>query len=313
VLAGCGLALAALSTAAVAQPRQGRSPVRVEFRAVGDDGHAITDLKSGDLTLKVNGKPRTLRSLTVFAANGGVTAGSAALPPPYAINLSGQSGRTFHVLIDDDSIAPGRESPVRDAIRILASELSPMDRLGVLTPQGTLNIAPSGDFSRVKLAVNGFTGRAASNESEQDAQCRTTHVLKAVGTMISMTGEAPTTLIVFSGGLTPPAEKIVELGRRLRAAPGVHRRGGRDRPARDLQRAEDGRGDGDARRGAVAAGTAAGHRGYDHRPRLRGRRAHAIGGFNVGDLPPGDYLMRAIVSLDGTPVGMATRTLRKAR
>jgi hypothetical protein len=39
----------------------------------------------------------------------------------------------------------------------------------------------------------------------------------------------------------------------------------------------------------------------------------ALGGFNVGDLPPGDYLMRAIVSLDGTPVGMATRTLRKAR
>ena len=38
----------------------------------------------------------------------------------------------------------------------------------------------------------------------------------------------------------------------------------------------------------------------------------AFGGFNIGDLPPGDYLMRAIVSLDGKPVGRVVRTLRKS-
>jgi hypothetical protein len=38
----------------------------------------------------------------------------------------------------------------------------------------------------------------------------------------------------------------------------------------------------------------------------------AFGGFNIGDLQPGDYLMRAIVSLDGKPVGKVVRTLRKS-
>jgi hypothetical protein len=39
----------------------------------------------------------------------------------------------------------------------------------------------------------------------------------------------------------------------------------------------------------------------------------AIGGFAIESLPPGDYLMRAVVSLDGKPVGKVTRTLRKAK
>jgi hypothetical protein len=37
----------------------------------------------------------------------------------------------------------------------------------------------------------------------------------------------------------------------------------------------------------------------------------AYGGFNIASLAPGDYLMRAVVSLDGKPVGKVVRTLRK--
>jgi len=39
----------------------------------------------------------------------------------------------------------------------------------------------------------------------------------------------------------------------------------------------------------------------------------AFGGFSIATLEPGDYLMRAVVSLDGKPVGRVTRTLRKAK
>jgi len=38
----------------------------------------------------------------------------------------------------------------------------------------------------------------------------------------------------------------------------------------------------------------------------------ALGGIPIGALPPGDLVVRAIVSLDGVPVGAVTRTLRKA-
>jgi hypothetical protein len=39
----------------------------------------------------------------------------------------------------------------------------------------------------------------------------------------------------------------------------------------------------------------------------------AFGGFGIDTLDPGDYLMRAVVSLDGKPVGKVVRTLRKAK
>ena len=38
----------------------------------------------------------------------------------------------------------------------------------------------------------------------------------------------------------------------------------------------------------------------------------ALGGIPIGALPPGDLVVRAVVSLDGVPVAAVTRTLRKA-
>ena len=38
-----------------------------------------------------------------------------------------------------------------------------------------------------------------------------------------------------------------------------------------------------------------------------------FGGFSIASLAPGDYQMRAIVNLDGKPVGKVVRTLRKAQ
>ena len=62
--------------------------------------------------------------------------------------------------------------------------------------------------------MNGFTGRAPSNETDQDAHCRTKHVIAAVGTMLSLTGSTPTTIVVFSSGLSTPGVKKVTLGAR---------------------------------------------------------------------------------------------------
>jgi hypothetical protein len=43
-----------------------------------------------------------------------------------------------------------------------------------------------------------------------------------------------------------------------------------------------------------------------------GNTRTAIGPFSPAGLPPGDYLVRAILSIDGKPAGQVTRTLRKA-
>jgi hypothetical protein len=41
-------------------------------------------------------------------------------------------------------------------------------------------------------------------------------------------------------------------------------------------------------------------------------RRRATGVVPIGQLPPGDYVLRAIVSLDGQPIATLTRILRKA-
>jgi 5-enolpyruvylshikimate-3-phosphate synthase len=41
-------------------------------------------------------------------------------------------------------------------------------------------------------------------------------------------------------------------------------------------------------------------------------RRRATGVVPVGALKPGDYVVRAVVSLDGRPIGQLTRILRKA-
>src|SRR5205823_2343948 len=63
-------------------------------------------------------------------------------------------------------------------------------------------------------AVDGFAGKAAASETDADAQCRTKRVLAAVGTMLSLTGGTPTTIVVFSSGLSTPEVKKVVVGSR---------------------------------------------------------------------------------------------------
>lgn len=210
------LVVFALTPAAGAAQPAKAAAVKIDFRALTDEGQQVTDLKPDEITLKVNGKPRPIQSLGVFhsAAAADPSPGGPALPPPYATNAVGRSGRVIHALIDDDSITPGREGQVRDAMRLLASELAPGDMLGVLTTQGQVNFRPSADLVKVQRAVDGIVGRGGASETADDAQCRTTRVLAALGSMLSVNGGTPTTILVFSGGLTPPAQKIIDMTRR---------------------------------------------------------------------------------------------------
>jgi hypothetical protein len=206
------LVLVALVATTGAQSSKGGAPIRIDFRALAEDGSQVADLKAEEVTLRVNGKARTIQSLSLFRATGAGVTGGSALPAPYGTNAVSQSGRVIHLLIDDDSISPGREGQVREAVRLLTAELAPADRIGVLTPQGQLNMRPGTDPTKVRLAVDTLTGRASPNETEADAQCRTTRVLAAVGTMLAMTGGTPTTIGIFSGGISPPKVKVVSVG-----------------------------------------------------------------------------------------------------
>ena len=180
------LALTLTPAAAAAQPAKASAAVKVDFRALTDEGQQVTDLKADEITLKVNGKPRQIQSLGVFHSTAaGPSSGGSALPPPYATNAVGRNGRVIHVFVDDDSITPGRAGQVKEALRLLVSELASGDMLGLLTTQGQVNFRPSTDLPKVQRAADGLVGRGGSRETAADGQCRTTRVLAAVGPMTS--------------------------------------------------------------------------------------------------------------------------------
>ena len=211
-------ALAAVPAAAIAQPPKPGTAARIEFRALGEDGQPVGDIKAEDLSLKVNGKPRQIQSLTLYRAVADTPAvSSAPLPPPYSTNVAGEHGRVLYLLLDDDSISPGRESQVKDAVRLLIAELTPLDRIGVLSTLGAINVRPGSDLVKVRSAVDSFAGRAGTTESESESKCRTKRVLAALGTMLSVSAGTSTTVVIFSSGASVPETKQVQVGSRTAA------------------------------------------------------------------------------------------------
>lgn len=211
--------LALTPATAAAQPAKAGAAVKIDFRALTEEGQLVADLKPEDVSLKVNGKQRQLLSLSLVQGSAGQPSDST-LPPPFSTNAAGRGNRNVHLLIDDDSISPGRESQVKEAVRLLASEMAPGDRLGVLTTEGQLNMRPAEDLTKVRLAVDELTGHRPTTETDADAQCRTTRLLAAFGSMLALNSGAPTTIVIFSGGISPPAVKQLQLGARTRTAIG---------------------------------------------------------------------------------------------
>ena len=216
-LIACG-SLVAVSMAAAVSPAAGQAPAavppaRLDFRAFTENGQPVGDLKTDELTLKVNGKLRPIGALTVYQSlPPDTSAGSApALPLPYSTNVDSHHGRVIYVLADDDSIAAGHEGPLKDALRLLTTELGPDDRIGLVDTVGLINIRPSTDISKVRVVADSLVGKALTRETEADAACRTTHVLGTLDTMLALTGDTPTTLMVFSAGLTGPSAAAVTL------------------------------------------------------------------------------------------------------
>ena len=208
-----GLASALVVFAALAAQGKGGPPVRIDFRALTEDGQQVADLKRDEVVLRVNGKPRQIQSMTFVGGNAAPATGGGVLPPPFSTNTIGRAGRVIYMLIDDDSISPGREGQIKEAVRLLTTELAPEDEIGVLTTQGQVNMRPGADPTKVRLAVEEIAGKGPTTETEADAACRTKRALAAIGTMLTLTGGTPTTIVVFSAGMTGPTVAMTQIGR----------------------------------------------------------------------------------------------------
>lgn len=178
--------------------------IAVDFSAVSADGRPVGDLRPEEVTLKIDGRTRAIRSLEYVPVR--TTAGFDT-PLPFGSNVVTEAGRAIVLIVDFESIRPGREAALREHIGQFVRTLSPNDRVALVTvPYGGVKVDLTTDHARLTPALMALSGQAPSVESESEAACRTRATLVALRGAIDdlRGGEAPVTVVLFSGQMAGP-------------------------------------------------------------------------------------------------------------
>jgi hypothetical protein len=178
----------------------GAPPATFTFRALGENGAPVADLEAGDVTLKVDGRARALRSLDLVRFGGAAPPAGRALPPPFASNVSPRDRRDLLVLVDEESLTSGREGPLRAAIGALVAGIGPADRASLISMrQGGVNIGLTSDHALVKSNLTAIRAYSSNRETPSDLLCRTLRMVGTLETVFnSLGGRAPATVVMFS-------------------------------------------------------------------------------------------------------------------
>jgi VWFA-related protein len=210
-------ALAILVLSAAGQPAAQQTPrtiagaggaevVTFDFVALGRDGQPILDLKPEDVTLKVDGKTRTLKSLRLITpgAEPATPGGGEPAPAPFGSNTPRDAGRSIVIVIDDESIRAGNEPPMKAAIGQFLQSLNGRDQAALVTvPHGGVKVNFTSDFDSIRQFVLSITGQAPQSETADEASCRTRNTLQALAGTIEVMGGAvgPTTFAFFTSSM----------------------------------------------------------------------------------------------------------------
>lgn len=236
VLAALTLAFA-LAAPGVASARQALSAPAAEpelaaldFLAIGPDGRPVTTLTVDQVSLKVDGGERAIRSLQYIELGPGSLNRAAGviprpLPPPFASNLLADAGRVVMIVINDESIRPGKERPAREAAARFLAALSSRDRVALVTmPRGAIHVDLTRDHEQIRSALSRVTGQApqtsgqampatprapgitSAQASTSDRACSSRLTLNALAGMLAgLEGlDGPKSVVFISSGLTPP-------------------------------------------------------------------------------------------------------------
>ena len=180
--------------------------VPVDFLVLTPEGDPILDLKPEEVTIRVDGRLRALRSLQwIQVARGSGPDGW--IPPPFGSNTATDAGRGVIIALEDESLHTGREVPLRNAVKRFLDGLAPRDRVALVTmPYGGLRVDFTNEHDRVARSLASITGQAARGESGSDAACRTRRTLESLVGLLEGLGapEGPTTVMFFTTGLAGP-------------------------------------------------------------------------------------------------------------
>jgi len=193
----------------LAAAQAGGEGVAVDFFAVSSDGKPIADLKPEEVSLKIAGKARPIKSLKLVRYEAGAGGAASALPAPFATN-GGDSGggRSFMLVIEDESLRPGGERDLRDEITRFLDTLSSRDRVALSTaPRDVARVGFGAGVPKAKEALAQVNGRLNSGASDSEKACRTRDTLLSLRNQLdALAGsDTPTTVVVFSSQMTVPS------------------------------------------------------------------------------------------------------------
>ena len=147
--------------------------VAVDFLAVDSQGRPLPDLKPSELTLKVDGKAREIRSLQLIRVGTAVkpvpdSPAVTALSRPFADNQDADpvetpagNPRSVVFLIDHEHILPNNSRFVHDIVGRFLDLLSTGDRAALVTmPNGRVEVDLTADLDLVRRAATKVAGRA---------------------------------------------------------------------------------------------------------------------------------------------------------
>lgn len=178
----------------------------IDFVAAGPDGAPAGNLAAGEVTVRLGGKVRPIVAFDYVRADGS-RLGPTDTAAPYGDNAEWLAPRSIILMVDEDTIRPGRTITVRDAVQQLLAGLAPSDRVALVTvPFGGLAVDLTTDHTRVMQAVGNLTSKSLRSETATDALCRTLTTLGAMtDTLLRLSVvEDPVTVIFFSSSQAGP-------------------------------------------------------------------------------------------------------------
>ena len=182
----------------------------IDFVAAGPDASPVGNLTAGEVTVRLGGKARPIVAFDYVRAVGN-RRDATDTAAPFGDNADWQAPRSIILMVDEDTIRPGRTVAVRDAIQQLLAGLATSDRVALVTvPFGGLAVDLTTDHARLMQAVGSLTSKSIRSETVTDAQCRTLTTLGAMtDTLLRLSVvEDPVTVVFFSNGQAGPQNII---------------------------------------------------------------------------------------------------------
>jgi VWFA-related protein len=193
------------------EPARGSQTIALDFYAVTADGLPVADLKADEVQLRIDGRLRPLKWLEwIPVADVPSEAGAPAvelIPPPFASNAATEAGRSFVIVVENDSFRPGRERPLRAAVDRFLAALSSRDRVALMTmPYGGFKVNLTNDHEKVRTELAKIGGQGSSTETGSEMACRTRRTLESLVGLVSGLGalEGPTNVLFVTSAMAGP-------------------------------------------------------------------------------------------------------------